>query len=300
MPVITTASLDDTLPKFIADAELTLSQPGVMMPLVDNVKLSRGSGLTFNRPTWTAVTVVDLTQGIDLAQAQSVTDSNTAIAVAEIGGQIFFSDMTEMALREDVMRFFGKALADEWKQAVDVDLTEDIDSAATSLGGAGTTMLIGRLLASVVRLQNATRPAQGAISVVLHPFHYHAIAGDLAALTSGRWTGTTGTPSVERFYGSSPAGLAEDIIRNYHVAELGGVRVYTDPNIAVDSSDDAKGGIFTKRAIISIMYEAPSVRVQRDESLRGVELNYVGIHGSGMYDTAWAFEYNCDASTPTV
>src|SRR3990167_3647706 len=221
MPVITTSSLDNTLPVFIAEAELTLSQPGVMMPLVDNVKLGKGAGLTYNRPTWSAVSVLDLTQGVDLAQAQSVTDSNTAISVAEIGGQIFFSDLTSMALREDVMRFFGKALGDAWKNAVDVDLTEDMDGAATSLGGAGTTMLIGRLLASVVRLQSATRPAQGTVSVVLHPFHYHAIAGDLAALTSGRWTGTTGTPSVERFFGSSVAGLSEEIIRNYHVGELG-------------------------------------------------------------------------------
>ena len=300
MAIITTASLDDTLPKFIAEAELTLRQEGLMSRLVDTVTLGKGQGLTYHRPTWSAVSVVDLTQGTDLAQAQSVTDTDFSVSVTEKGGQVFFTDLTEMALKEDVMRFFGRALANAYVREVDIDLTEVLDSAATSLGGAGTTMLIGRLLAGVVRLQSASRPTEGAISVVLHPYQYHAVAEDLASLSGGRWVNATGTPSVERSFGSSVAGLSAEIIQKYNVGNLGGVPVYTDPNIAIDGSDDTKGGIFAKRAIVAVKYENPSVRVQRDESLRGVELNYVGSQGQGMYDTSWAFEFYTDASTPST
>lgn len=301
MAVITTSSLSNTLPKFIAEAELTLKQEGLMSRLVDNITLGKGEGLTYNRPTWSAVSVVDLTQGTDLAQAQSVTDSNFAVTVSEKGGQVFFTDLTEMALKEDVMRFFGRALANAYVNDVDVDLAAVMDSAATSLGGAGTTMLIGRLLAGVVRLQAATRPTEGDIKVVLHPFQYHAIAEDLAGLSgSGRWTNVTGTPAIERSFGSSISGMSEEIMRKYMVGTLGGVPVFTDPNIAIDTSDDCKGGIFAKRAIVHVKYENPSVRVQRDESLRGVELNYVGSQGQGMYDTSWAYEFYTDASTPST
>ena len=300
MPVITTSSLDNTLPVFIAEAELTLRQEGLMPRLVDTVTLGKGQGLTYNRPTWSAVSVIDLTQGTDLAQAQSVTDTNFAVTVSEKGGQVFFTDLTEMALKEDVMRFFGKALANAYVREVDIDLTEVMDSAATSLGGAGSTMLIGRLLAGVVRLQAASRPTEGDIKCVLHPYQYHAIAEDLAGLSGGRWINATGTPSVERSFGSSVTGLSAEIMQKYMVGTLGGVPIFTDPNIAIDGSDDTKGGVFAKRSVVYVKYENPSVRVQRDESLRGVELNYVGSQGQGMYDTSWAFEFYTDASTPST
>lgn len=300
MPVITTASLDDTLPKFIAEAKLTLRQEGLMDKRVRKVNLGRGQGLTYNLPTWSAVSVLDLTQGVDLAQAQAVTDSNFAVSVAEIGGQVFFSDLSDMAVREDVMRMLGRAIANTWVRAFDIDLTEDMDSAATSLGGAGTTMLIGRLLAAVNRLSAAARPVEGPLSCVIHPYQYHPIAEDLAALSSGRWINTAGTPSVERSFGSSVAGLSENIIREYWVGHLGGVDVFTDPNIAIDASDDAKGGVFSKEAIVAVYYEQPSTRTERDESMRGLELNYVGTVGSGMYDSTWAFELYTDATAPTT
>ena len=272
-----------------------------MRRLVRQANLGKGQGLTYNAPTWTGVSVLDLTQGVDNAQAQAVTDSNFAVTVAEIGGQVFFSDLAEDALREDVMRFFGQALANAWANAVDTDLTEDMDSATVSLGGAGTTMVIGRLQAGAVRLAATARPVEGGLSCVIHPFQYHAIVQDLAAVSvNGRWVNTTGTPAVIRSYGSSVAGMSEELIRKYWVGSLAGVDVYTDRNIAVDASDDSKGGMFSKPSIVSVLYENPSVRIQRDESMRGVELNYVGTHGSGMYEGTWAYELLADASTPTV
>ena len=299
MPVVTTASLDDTLPKFIAEAKLTLRREGLMKGLVKRVTLGRGNGLTYNVPTWSAVTVLDLVQGQDLAQAQAVTDANFAVVVAEIGGQIFFSDALEMALKEDVMREFGRALANVYAQAIDIDITEDMDTLTTSLGGAGTTAIIGRLLAAATRLEATNRPTEGPLSCVLHPFQYHAIAEDLAGLSGGRWINATGTPAVERSFGASVNGLSQELVERYWVGKLAGVNVYHDRNIAVDASDDAKGGMFARDALVSVMYEEPRTRPQRDESLRGMELNYVGWHGSGVYDGAWGFELYSDASTPS-
>ena len=271
-----------------------------MQQRVSRVRLGKGQGLTYNQPTWSAVSVIDLTQGVDLSQAQSVTDSNFAVTVAEIGGQVFFSDLTAMALKEDVMRFFGRALANAYKNAIDTDLTEDMDSFTTSLGGAGSAMIIGRLLASANRLNASSRPTEGKLSTVIHQFQYHPMAEDLAALTAGAWYKSTGTPAVERFSGSSVDGLTRNVIEDYWVGRLAGVDVYTDRNIAVDTSDDAKGGMFASEAIVSVTYDEPSTRTERDESLRGVEVNYVGIHGSGVYEGAWGYEMYTDASTPST
>lgn len=299
MPVITTTSLSNSVPKFIAEARLTLKQQGLMKNTVSTVTLAQGSGLTYNVPTWGTVSVLGLTQGVDLAQAQSVTDSNFAVTVSEVGGQVFFSDLTEMAIREDVMRFFGKALANAFVNKQDTDLATTMASATVTLGGASTTLVIGHLQAAAVRLAAATRPVEGKLSCVLHPYSYHAIAQDLAGLTSGSWRFNTGTPAIARGTGGSIAsGLTQDVITNYWVGKLAGVDVYTDPNITIASSN-AKGGMFSNEAILLVNYDDPSVRLQRDESMRGVELNYVGTYGYGMYDGTWAFAINVDASTPS-
>lgn len=299
MAVITTTSLNDSLPKFIAEAKLTLKQEGLMESRVKKVTLGRGQGLTFNLPTWTGVSVLDLTQGVDLAQAQSVTDTNFAVTVSEKGGQVFFSDLTEMALREDVMRSLGKQLANAYKNSWNVDLTEQMDSASVSLGGAGTTLNIGNLQSAAMRLSAATRPVEGKLSCVIHPYQYMGIAQDLAGLTNGSSGASysVGTPSIARG-ASSLSGMSEEIIRKLWVGHLAGVDVFIDNTIAIDGSTDAKGGMFAEEAIYAVKYEEPSVRTQRDESLRGVELNYVGVQGAGVYESTWMFELYSDAPTP--
>ena len=301
MAIITTASMDNTLPKFIAEAKLTLKQEGLMEARVKKVTLGRGQGLTYNRPTWSGVSVIDLTQGVDLSQAQSVTDTNFAVTVTEKGGQVFFSDLTEMALKEDVMRSLGKQLANAYKNSWNVDLTETMDS-GTALGGAGTTLNIGHLQAAAMRLSAASRPTEGKLSCVLHPYQYMGIAQDLAGLTNGSAANagasySVGTPSIARGAGSV-MGMTQDIIEKLWVGRLAGVEVFIDNTIAINSSTDAKGGMFAEEAIYAVKYEEPSVRIQRDESLRGVELNYVGSQGTGVYETAWLFELHSDAPTP--
>ena len=128
------------------------------------------------------------------------------------------------------------------------------------------------------------------------------IAQDLAGLTNGVAANagasySVGTPSISRGAGSV-TGMTQDIIEKLWMGRLAGVEVFIDNTIAVDELTDAKGGMFAEDGIYAVKYEEPSVRVQRDESLRGVELNYVGSQGSGGYEPAWVIELYSDAPTP--
>jgi hypothetical protein len=103
-------------------------------------------------------------------------------------------------------------------------------------------------------------------------------------------------------YQSVGGALMEDVLRNYAVGKLFGMPYITDGNLAIDGSDDAKGGAFAigqGGGIIYVSAREPQVRSTRDESMRGWELVYVGRYGVGNYLNGWTVELYNDAATPT-
>ena len=76
--------------------------------------------------------------------------------------------------------------------------------------------------------------------------------------------------------------------------------VVSDTNFLKDSSDDIKGGVYSKQAQILVeLGSAPSVADQRDESLRATELNYVGRWARGEYNDNWGREMLFESIRPT-
>ena len=78
------------------------------------------------------------------------------------------------------------------------------------------------------------------------------------------------------------------------------MNIWEDGNIEIDSSDDAKGGIFTQNAIFLAITLEPTEEVQRDASLRGSELVVVGEYGYAEWLDAAGVELYSDATAPTV
>ena len=304
MPFIPTrtSDLDDALPVFKAAAKAKLKQVGVTRKRVDNINLRGASGLTYNEPQLSTLAVIGLTQGQDLSQAQTITDTNVAIVVAEAGGQVVIHDLAIKALKDPIMRRIAEELVNAYSNYIDNDVTKLFSGLDAGLGSAGTTFASGWLSALHVRLINATRPVQGDLSIVLHPYQYHDIANDIASLggtTSGAWRRQIGTPAIADQPGSSITGLTEEVWRKYFVSELFGVPVFLDPTITVDSSDDAYGALFGRDAMIFVNYMDPQTEEDRDASMRSTEVNYVGTFGRGEREGTWGFYMLSDAVAPS-
>ena len=300
MAITTTTTLDQTLPTLRAAARLTLKQTGVTRRQVDNITLGHGQGLTYREPVLSTFSVIALSEGTDLSQAQTVTDTLVSVAVTESGGQVVIHDLAVDALKDPIVQRIGEGLANAYSQYIDNDLTSLFSGLDAGFGSAGTTFVSGWLQAAQARLQNATRPVSGQISIILQAYHWRDIASDIAGLSSGSWMYTSGTPSVERTQGSSVSGMTEEVWKNYWVGRLAGADVLIDPTISINSSTDSYSAILAKDALIFVAYDEPTTRTQRDESLRATEINYAGVQGRGERDGTWGFYALADATAPTA
>lgn len=88
-------------------------------------------------------------------------------------------------------------------------------------------------------------------------------------------------------------------LRQYFMNELlGGVRIYTTANIAVNANDDAVSGIFAPQAIVMDTRRAVRMENERDASARAWELNINAGYGYGIVRDTFGVKYTADAAAP--
>lgn len=98
---------------------------------------------------------------------------------------------------------------------------------------------------------------------------------------------------------SGAAGAAEDFARRYVVGRFAGMPIYTDANIAI-ASNAAKGGVFTKRAVVYAQLWDIEVEPEKDASLRATELNGTMCYAYAERTDTWGVELNLGATAPTA
>ncbi len=298
MAISTTSTIDDALPVFKNAMRATLKQTGVTRKRMDNVVLAKGAGLNYNEPQLSTFSVIGLTQGVDLSQAQTVSDTNVQITVAEAGGQVVITDLAVEALKDNILEMIGQGLGNAYSNRLDNDLTSLFSGLDAGFGTSSSTFAAGWLRAAHARLINATRPTSGPLSIVLHPYQWDDIALDMASMRSGTWRYTVGTPSVADVPGASISGATEEVWRKYFVSDLFGVPVFVDPTISITSSA-SYGAIFARDSEIYVSYREPDTENERDASLRATEINIVGVYGKGERDGTWGFYTQSDTTAPT-
>jgi len=292
MAITKIAELGDTIPTIIEEAKFTEQFTAIMRGLCWTIKKSKGS--TINVPYFGEATAHVLTEGIDMVDSETMEDTNVVITPYEVGLKIILTDDVVEDDQEDLKRAAGRILGDAYEKKRDVDLLGQLDDGTVSIPGTGASLTMGAMAAGRAALRgNATTsggPAPLPYAVVLHPYQYLDVVDVITPLLPVAGTMNTG--------GSN---LFDDIIRNYSVGRLFGMPIVEDGNIEIDTTPDCKGGIFSTGRGGSIIYGSvrePQVEAERDASLRGWELNYVGRYGVGEYLAGWIIELMTNASTP--
>ncbi len=282
MAVTTSSSIGHVVDTVIAEARRTQMHRTVMEPLVRTYRVSKGAGDRLEIPKFGTVTAGALVEGTDMTNPQTLTTTKLTITPGEVGAQIVVTDRALRTAREDMSRAAGRVLGDAIAQKLDKDLLGLLDGFSTSLGGAGTNITMGHLRAAVSRLHGAAQPAPKPHFAVLHPYQAHDLAADISP---------TGTYPV-------PSGISQTVLENHWVTRAFGVDVFQAGNLTVDANDDAKGGLFSKEAIVLVVFKDWAVERERDASLRAWELNVVADYGFGEYEDSWGVELLFDAATP--
>jgi len=320
-----TTAVADSLPDtFIAEVRLKTQEGPIMRPLVNNVTLPMGEGGQWEMTELTRATAVALADGIDLASAEQITDSTLPITPTEYGAQVEVTDLArdQITKRTDLVRQVGRILGNSMITKEDVDLLTQLDSFSVALGAAGISLTVGHIMAAGAAIRaggqaaaaivaGTPEPAPDPISGVFNDNMLHNVVKQLALGTPMGFTATA-TNAFTKFASNAQDSSAAAVggalapvtegaaLRNAFVGRIGAVNVYSDNNMAKDASDDAKGGVFSKEAIIQVHFRGgPKMEPERDPSKRSTEYNIIMVKGIGEWKDAWGREMLFDAASPS-
>ena len=292
MAITKVSELGDTIPTIIEEARFTEQFTAIMRGLCWNLKKPKGS--TINVPYFGEVTAHVLTEAIDMVSSETMEDTNVEITMNEVGLKIILTDNVIEDDQEDLKRAAGRIIGEAYEKKRDQDLLAQLDDGTVSIPGTGAALTMGVIAAGrAILAGNATSsggPAPQPYVVVLHPYQYLDIVDVVTPVLPAAGTMNVG--------GSA---LFDDILRNYSRGRLFGMPIVEDGNISINTTPDAKGGIFSTGRGGSIIYgtaREPTLEPERDASLRAWEMNYVGRYGVGEYLAGWIVELMTDATTP--
>ena len=295
-------ALDTSLPTIYTEFRLLRDATGVARKCATKMKLDPHTGTSKNVLNYGRLLAYSLSDGVDMAQAQALADTNTAYTPAEVGVQVLLPWTTLRRVADpSLLRRTGRMMNNAY------DLKEDSDGVAqfpsfTPIVGAATTVLgLGHALAALARIgigndRTNPEPAPKPHHVILHDLQLALMASRLANLAASQ----VGDASIsDGVYGGqiAPGGaipLGNDFLRGgpQAVGHLFGADFYPDANIVIDSSDDGSGAAFSQESLIYITEEEPRMLPdETDQSLRAVELNLVGSYVWGLYR---ASNYGCE------
>ena len=285
----TTQSLADSLDVVVASARITREYIGVMPNLVDRQTLSPNTGTGWKEITLAQLTAQSVTETTELDNPQAFSDTAQVLTPQLVGLHTFVTDKTGRNVSRRTLARMGELGQNAMQRKKDVDGLTILDSFTDSQPGAGSTLLTGHVRARKARItSNATEPAPPGdmVHTVVHGFQLKDFEDELTA--------GVGTYSIN-------SGLTQDLVRANYEGMLTGTQVHRDDNITIDGSDDAKGGVFARSAIILVQGVSPYTR-SRDEPHKGGGGMSVFMYDEYIYgirQNVWGGELYSDALAPT-
>jgi hypothetical protein len=284
----TTDALADSLPAVISDARIVRENEGVMPQLVDKKTLGEGIGLSWNEISLAQLTAQKVTETTELDNPQQLSDTLFTITPEVAAVETFITDRVAARISKNAYAKTGGLAQNAIQRLKDEDGLTVLDGATTSLGSAGTTLTSGYIFAAVSRIQgNSTEPGNPPYRCVLHPYQIKDIQDEIIA---GVGTYAVGEGLTARVFTEGFSGM------------IGQAQVYADGNISIDSSDDAKGGVFAQEAIVLVQGRAPRAEVKRQPQRGGggTSIYYYDEYAYGERSAGnWLYEIYSDATAPT-
>lgn len=297
MPGTLKASIDVAVERYVAESRYTLQErPGVIWRNIRTETLPQNEGPSVNIPKYGTVNVTALTEGVDMSQAQEITDTGVVITPAEFGGQVWLSDMLLMTTKDEFFRVAGRVLGDGFDRQREQTLCDDAANFSVTSGAAAQALNLGHVMADHASIKyNAPadgtagrggEPGPDPIYAFITPAMAHSLKKTMVGGVGAAGT-TQVNPELDR------AGYSEEF-------EAGGVMIRTTVNLNKDTSDDALCPVLSKEAWIGVMLGGgPSAEKERDASLRAWEVNFVGRWARAEYNDAWGRGRTNDSALPT-
>jgi len=236
-------------------------------------------------PKFGTVVAKDLTDGIDMTEAQSLTITGTTHTTDEAGCKVIITKKLRAQLKEDAYRACGKVIGNAIRKKIDQDGLALFSGLNTAVGGAASTFSLDYLRAAVSQCYGQSEPVPLPMYTVIHPYMYDEVVNEIATPAT-----TTMAPQLQT-----------EFLQYYY---RGNEKLYNTPifvsgNIAADTADDAYGAVFSKEAFIYLIGWEPENWMEEDGSLRGWEIGVVADYGMVEEDGTYGRSLLFDCATPT-
>lgn len=284
----TTGALADSIPTLIASGRIIRENEGVMPQLVDKVTLGEGVGTAWNEVTYAQLTAQAVTETTVLDNPQQMSDALLTITPTIVGIYTVVTDRVARVLSKNAYSKTGSLAQNAIQRKKDQDGLTVLDGATISLCGAGSTLTSGYVSAGTSRISgNSTEPGNPPFRCVLHGYQIKDITDELLA-------GVGTYPIAE--------GLTARVFKEGFRGMIAGAQLYEDGNITIDSSDDAKGGVFAKEGIVMVQGKSAWVETKRLPETGGgaTGIYYYDEYAYGERSSGnWVYELYSDATSPT-
>src|SRR3990167_4023650 len=244
----TTQTVDNAVREMLAASKYTMEHAVVMANLPRREGIPAGSGGDYNEPKYdTLADAQDLNEGYDVAQSQRITDSLLTLTPTEVGHMVVLTDRVLETVRDDQFKIAGKLMGEAMARRIDKDGLTQLDSFSLIIGAAGTTGTWEHIGAGRFAVRGGgggaaatfePAPASSPGFAVHHPHAWWNMLKDFAP--AGTYPITPGLSNNIQMNGELPSKIA-------------GVRCFEAGNLSIDTLDDAKGGIFSKEALLLVM-----------------------------------------------
>lgn len=226
------AQVEEGLETTIAFARQRREFPSDIMPkLSDRKILTEGTGTQFHEFIVESVSAQNYGEADVIDNPQQIGASLLSATPQLVAIQIFLGRRVKARLAKEAFASFGTLGQNGLQRKKGTDGHALFASATTTLGATGTTATHGHILAGARRIRmDTTEPGPLPISAVLHGYTIHDLQTEIL---SG-----IGTYPV-------PAGMTAEVFRTGFKGNLGDVNVWEDGLIAINSTPDTRGGIFS-------------------------------------------------------
>jgi hypothetical protein len=279
MPDTLATNVAELTQEMIDATLMLLPQQAPMLPLVTRRDIMKGHDrLEIPRVNSTS-TVQTPTEGDELVSTSQFDLTSTTIQPTLRALYVRLTERAEYFSRDDLVALVSEELAQTQAQDIDTDLTAEFANfgAGNDVGSTNTDLSLAVLADAHLLLISNTRanggPAAQPIYCVLAPVPEHDVFTNL---------GMQGVVSSTSPW--IPAGISEEIIRNYHIPQnrLVGVSFFRDGYMTENGSADFICGMFGAKALWLAVSKNWDLRPFEDSSWIGTIIRCRADYNSGV------------------
>ena len=306
----TSASINDMLRTFIAEAQFVQEHKGVMDKIIDTQSLPKKWGRTWNEPYLNALDAVDLVENSVFDSPQQISDATTQITPSEKGCQILWPHRLNDVITENLPTIGGKLIANALEYKRDTDLLTLLDGFGGSLGSGTAAASVGIIDAALTAIREGRAinsgvartgaratgdPATSPLRVVLQERHRHDLMSQLSGVGTAAGN-TTSAIGAMNFAGQMLSEYNRKWIETYYICHVAGAMVVVDNNLTIDGSNQVKAGAFEEEALVQVKFRGIKEKQFETADGRFMQQTVVIDYGYGERKDVGGVELHLDAT----